>query len=432
MATNKNLPIKFFQKRQKDESGTEGAGGGKMPKWVNEENVYGKSIYFRQVLVEVYHLFEKKVKLNNYIPTVVKLKVNEKALAKSFRMDIATLFNVEKKLNIIGFNQESELLVKIDNSDDLKKMISNLAKVDNNFLSDSLILGIDSIENIEVFSPIIEPDINFENKIKVKLFNYGDNELNSILIKNFEAFCKVKNINFKTTVYSADLNIYSITGITEDGLSQLEDFDGIQLITEMPSYDITFDELTDEDIVDVKLPVEGKEYPIVGILDSGVSNIPHLSPWLVSENSTYFTEEVTNKSHGTFVAGVLLYGDELQGERYTGLEGCKIFEAIVIADKNKQPIYEEELIENIRDSISRFSHIKIWNLSLGTTYEADLFEFSDFAKALDEIQDHNDVLICKSAGNCENFKHRAPKSRITKSADTIRGLVIGSIIPFYL
>lgn len=427
MATNKNLPIKFFQKRQKDESGTEGAGGGKMPKWVNEENVYGKSIYFRQVLVEVNHLFEKKVMLNNYIPTVVKLKVNEKALAKSFRMDIANLFNVEKKLNIIGFNQESELLVKIDNSDDLKKMISNFAKADNNFLSDSLILGIDSIENIEVFSPMIDPDINIENKIKVKLFNYGDRELNTILIKNFESFCKNNNFNIKSTVYSADLNIYSVSHITEDGLAQLEDFDGIQLITEMPSYDITFDELTDEEIVAVKLPVEGQEYPTVGILDSGISNIPHLAPWLVSEKSTYFTEDVTNKSHGTFVAGVLLYGDELQGERYTGLDGCKIFEAIVIADKHKQPIYEEELIENIRDSISRNNHIKIWNLSLGTPFEADLFEFSDFAKALDEIQDHNDVLICKSAGNCENFKHKGPKSRITKSADTVRGLVVGSI-----
>ena len=31
----KNLPIKFFQKRQKDEMDTEG-GGGKPPKWVKK------------------------------------------------------------------------------------------------------------------------------------------------------------------------------------------------------------------------------------------------------------------------------------------------------------------------------------------------------------------------------------------------------------
>lgn len=427
MATNKNLPIKFFQKRQKDESGTEGAGGGDMPKWINRENVSGKSIYFRQVLLTVNHLLENKVKQNNYIPTVVKLKVNEEALAKRFRKEIANLFNVEKKLNIIGVNADSELLVKIDNEGDLKRIIANLSKADTDFLSDSIILGIDSIENIEIYAPIVDLDSNLETKIKVKLFNYGDNELNRILTKNFEEFCESKNINFKSTVYSADLNIYSVVLITEDALSQLQDFDGIQLITEMPSYEITFDEMTDDCLIPIKLPKEGQEYPIVGILDSGVANIPHLAPWLLTENSTYFTDSVTNKNHGTFVAGVLLYGDEFEGESHTGFDGCKIFEAIVIADKDKQPISEEELVENIRDSISRNNHIKIWNLSLGTSVEAELYEFSDFAKALDEIQDHNDVLICKSVGNCTNFTRKAPKSRIAKSADTVRGLVVGSI-----
>jgi hypothetical protein len=71
--------------------------------------------------------------------------------------------------------------------------------------------------------------------------------------------------------------------------------------------------------------------------------------------------------------------------------------------------------------------VKIWNLSLGTSREADLYEFSDFANALDDIQEQNNVLICKSAGNCSNFKVNAPVSRIAKSADTVRGLVVGSL-----
>ena len=84
-------------------------------------------------------------------------------------------------------------------------------------------------------------------------------------------------------------------------------------------------------------------------------------------------------------------------------------------------------IEQIRDTISRNNDVKIWNLSLGTNIESDLYEFSDFAKALDEIQEEYDVLICKSAGNCTNFKINAPISRIAVSADTIRGLVVGSL-----
>ncbi len=426
MAIERNLPIKFFQKRQKDESGTEGAGGGTLPKWINKDNVSGKSIYFRQVLNSLESSMNEKARQNNYIPTVMRLKVNEDALAKRFRKEIASIFNVDKKMNLISVI-DSELLLKIDNSLDLKKMITNLAKADQNFLSDSIIMGIDAIENMEIYSPFVDVDFSNESKIKVKLFNYGDSELNRILMRSFETFCIDNKVEAKSTFYSADLNIYSISGVTEDALARLQEFDGIQLITDMPSYDVTFDEILGDQNVEIKTPIEGKEYPVVGVLDSGIADIPHLKPWLETENITYFVDDVINKSHGTFVAGVLLYGDQLQGKSYTGLDGCKIFEAVVIADKNKQKISEDELIENIRDAVSRNNHIKIWNLSLGTGMEADLYEFSDFGKALDEIQDHNEVLICKSAGNCERFKIKAPKQRIANSADTVRGLVIGSI-----
>ncbi len=257
MATERNLPIKFFQKRQKDESGTEGAPNGPMPKWINRENVSGKSIYFRQVLQEVAPLLEVKIRQNNFVPSVIKLKLNEDALAKRSRKEVANLFNVDKKMNIIGINDGSELLVKVDNMVDLNKMITNLSKADNGFPSDSIILGIDSIDNIELYSPALDTDLNIEAKLKVKLFNFGDGDLNKILIQTFEKFCNNNNINFKSTTYSADLNIYSITGITQDGFSGLQDFDGIQLISEMPSYDITFDEIADDQIIPVKLPKEG-------------------------------------------------------------------------------------------------------------------------------------------------------------------------------
>lgn len=427
MATEKNLPIKFFQKREIDESGTEGSGSSIMPKWISRENIAGKSIYFRQVLQSVEPILNEKTRQNNYVPTVMRLRMNQNALAKRFRSEIASIFNVNKKMNLIGVNLDNELLLKIDNNNDLRKMILNIAKADQKLLSDSIILGINSIENLEIYSPLIETDINPESKIKVRLFDFGDPELNRILTRAFEIFCLENKIEAKSTVYSADLNIYSLTNVSEDSLDKLQEFDGIQMITEMPNYDITFDELSVEEPVTIKVPIEGREYPVVGILDSGIADIPHLKPWLEKENITYFIDDAVNKGHGTFVAGVLLYGDHLQNESYTGLDGCKLFEAVVIADKNKQSVSEDELIENIRDAVSRNSHIKIWNLSLGTSTEADLYEFSDFGKALDEIQDHNGVLICKSAGNCERFKHRGPKSRIANSADTVRGLVVGSI-----
>ncbi len=422
----RNLPIKFFQKRQKDEQDTEGGGGKNVPKWVIPELVGAKSLYIRQVLGSVSYSLAKKVKRNNYIPSVVKLKVNSDALAKTYRREIGNLFNVGK-LNTIGVCGEDEVLIKIDNEDDLLKISERIANADNKYPSHSTIFGISAITNIEEFKPQISVDPKEDTILKVKLFNYGDSSLNGILNKEFEKYCKEYNLDHKSVPYSGELNIYRINGITKDAFEYLKEFDGIQLVTEMPTYGVTMDGIFEENTIPIKQPNEGIDYPIVGVLDTGIANIPHLQPWLHKDSITYYPEEDVNKSHGTFVAGVLLYGDELEGKSYTGFEGCKLLEAIVMPDTAKQRISEDELVEQIWDAVSRYSDVKIWNLSLGTDRDADLYEFSDFAKALDEIQDQNNVLICKSAGNCSNFKLNAPVSRIAKSADTVRGLVVGSI-----
>ncbi len=422
----KNLPIKFFQKRQKDEQDTEGGGGGKPPKWIDASSVGEKSIYIRQVLGNISHSLAEKVKRNNYIPSVVKLKVNSDALAKTYRREIGNLFNVGK-LNTIGVSGEDEVLIKIDNQEDLQKMTEKIANADNKYPSQSTITGICAITNIEEFKPQVNVEPNESTILKVKLFNYGDSSLNSVLTKEFEKYCRKFQLDFKNVPYSGELNIYRINGITNDAFNELKDFDGIQLVAEMPTYDITLDELTEDITIPIKQPKAGINYPVVGVLDTGIASIPHLQPWLHSENITYYPDDDVDKSHGTFVAGVLLYGDELEGKEYTGFEGCKLLEAIVMPDTRKQQITEDELVQQIWDAVSRNSDVKVWNLSLGTNREADLYEFSDFAKALDEIQEQNNVLICKSAGNCTNFKLNAPVSRIAKSADTVRGLVVGSL-----
>lgn len=427
MATNRNLPIKFFQKRQKDEMDTEGGGSGEIPKWIDPSLVGQKSAFIREVLGTVAKSLSKKAKRNSYIPSVVKLKVNEDALAKTYRREIGNLFNFGK-LNIIGVSGEDEVLIKIDNEDDLNKIVKNFEKIeDTPYPSNATVIGVSAISDIEEFKPIVEVKPDPKAVLKIKLFNYGSSDLNRILIRSFEKYCEEKKIEIKSTVYSADLNIYSAKGVTADTLEELKDFEGIQQVSEMPSFDMTLDGIGDDNTLPVKNPIEGKEYPVVGVLDTGIEHIPHLKPWLVNENFTSYAPEYVNKGHGTFVAGVLLYGDELEGKAYTDLEGCKLFEAIVYPDEKKQSIDESELIEQIREAISRNDSIKVWNLSLGTKREADLYEFSDFGKALDEIQEQHDVLICKSAGNCNNFKVNGPKARIADSADTIRGLVVGSI-----
>ena len=68
----------------------------------------------------------------------------------------------------------------------------------------------------------------------------------------------------------------------------------------------------DEAAVNISIPKEGKKYTTVGILDNGVSDIPHLEPWLTEERFTAYPEAYVKRDHGTFVSGVVVYGDRLE------------------------------------------------------------------------------------------------------------------------
>jgi hypothetical protein len=91
-----------------------------------------------------------------------------------------------------------------------------------------------------------------------------------------------------------------------------------------------------------------------------------LRPWIIDKYTCY-PEEYVNRAHGTFVAGIICYGDILQDLKLTGVNVCKLFDAIVMPDKSKEEISEDELVGNIRMVIEKFGHqIKIWNMSLGS------------------------------------------------------------------
>ncbi|MCY4560903.1 MAG: S8 family peptidase [Flavobacteriaceae bacterium] len=168
-------------------------------------------------------------------------------------------------------------------------------------------------------------------------------------------------------------------------------------------------------------------YPIVGVLDSGIAKNTYLEDWLTAKSFSSYPDERIDRTHGTYVSSIILYGDDLESEGRTGNSGVKLFDATVFPDNEIETIYEDELIENIREAIKSNDNIEIWNLSLGTGIEAGLKEFSDFAIELDNIQKLYKVIICKSAGNCQNFKSGRTKGRITKSADSLRSLVVGSV-----
>lgn len=419
----KNLPIKLFQKRQKiDDRRVEGGGGNSIPKWqLTGEELAARADSLLEPLNELDAFFEKRNEARSFIPATLRIDIDDNAIAKSHRKDIQKLFNGQiTKNNIIGFIDSNSAIVKVDNLEHGKAIRRNINYYHRNPKA------VSAVENIEIFKPYVA-DIKEESTVKVSLIDFLNYEVNNAIKISFENYCQQKNIDVKEAKYSSGLIIYKIKNATKAQLDSISDFEALESITFMPKYTVGMDLMGSTEELDVKTPVDNIEYPVIGVLDSGIAKNKYLKPWLLDRSFSSYPEELVDPTHGSCVSSIILYGDELEGQNWTGNSGCKLFDATVFPDEKQESIDEDELIANIREAIKKNSDIKIWNLSLGTRTEADLNDFSDFGKALDDIQLSNEVIICKSTGNCRNFERGFPKSRIARSGDSIRSLVVGSI-----
>jgi len=431
MEFNKNLPIKIVQKRKElDERQTEGGGDDTPRKWVLEgDELRIRSEELLEELKVAETTIETRLKKYESIPTIIKAKVIEDALAKSHRKEIAQLFHSKGLEKTIGFSEEQELYIRIDTANEISEINKKLVSFERNAKA------ISAVKEIQAYDPVvIRDEAQYFKKdgkyvLKVKLFNYHNYQLN---ITTEEVFKKLiqgnEHIKLEKEVrYSENLKVFEVTTDTLDALDLISDFSGLKSIEPMPMFEVTEDDFFVEIEVEHPEPDEGKQYPIVGVLDSGIAQISQLRPWIIGKHSSV-PPELTNKSHGTFVSGIVGFGDRMEGRQFTGVDGCYLFDATVIPDLNKDRISEADLIANIREVIEKNKdEIKIWNMSLGS--ENEIFEnlFSDYAEGLDNIQDQNGVLIIKSAGNCKNFESGKPVGKIARGADSVRSLTVGSI-----
>ncbi len=416
----KNLPIKIFGTRKVDDFSVEFHKTEKKPDWVLKgKELEKKSIALVESLSTSVAELETKNLKRKYVPYIVKVDLISKAIAKSHRAEVEKLFNEKYENNIFQVSGDFNLLVKIENKRKVKKIAENIKNVSKYDYS------LSAIKNIQSFKPFVKYPKDPKVPLKIKLVNTGDPERNEQIAIEFEEILNKKKIKEQKTKYANELTVYKIYLDNLDARSDIENFEGIFSIEPMPQYEVVLDEFEKGLKIEVKQPVEGQNYPVVGIIDSGIEKISYIAPWLLPDSFSSHPPEYLDKRHATFVAGIVLYSDELLGKPPNGFEGCYIFDAAVFPKDGR--IYEDDLVAEIRKAISSKSNIKLWNMSIGTDAEADVHNFSDIAYALDALQDEFDMLIIKSAGNCSNFQLSKPNSRIARSADSVRSIVVGSI-----
>lgn len=424
MAENNRLPIKFFAKREVDNFRVEGGGSDTLPRWVLSEDEL--AVRSRNLV----HVFEslraeviKKEESNSLIPLVITAGIIDDAAAKSHRREVRSLFQAGGKNNVLGPVDADEILVKVESSKEADAIIEKLSN------TIGYARALSAVKSIEGFSPIIVKSGEPED-YKVKLIDYQDYEQNIAIRNFFEISMQELGLDVKKTLYSPEHVVFNVKSVDLDSLKKIQTniaFESVFSIEPMPRYKVSLDMVPEVTDINISTPDENQDYAIVGILDNGIADIPHLKPWIVDRWSPY-PEELRANDHGTFVSGVVVYGDILEGQDWVGANGLKVLDACVFPDPTKETLAEDELIANIQEAVKAYGNkVKVWNLSISVQKPIDEFSFSDFAVALDALQDEYNVLICKSAGNCGNFVTGHPKGKIQHGADSVRSIVVGSI-----
>jgi hypothetical protein len=198
---------------------------------------------------------------------------------------------------------------------------------------------------------------------------------------------------------------------------------------------------------------EGGAYPRMGIIDGGVST--SLAPWIVGAWDFLATEH-QDLTHGTFIGGLAVVGEPLNGLEIVVEPGACDLIDIAIAPREDQPHlfgdyfpnglvgFLDEVEAAIQECKARYG-VRIFNFSLNVELPASTSHYSQVAIRLDEISDRHDVLICISAGNmsgslgakewpknpADALAHLANRreDRIFVPAESVRNLTVGAINP---
>jgi hypothetical protein len=146
-----------------------------------------------------------------------------------------------------------------------------------------------------------------------------------------------------------------------------------------------------------------KSAPKIGIVDGGVSSI--LGDW-VEDQWGLLSQDDKDEYHGTFIAGLTISGNSLNGEAVCKeLDGCKIIDLDIFPKENVFPNYYtkpleffQELETAVRELKAR-SGVRVFNFSLNIEEHVSSDNYSQPAKMLDRIAEENDVIFIISAGN---------------------------------
>ena len=183
-------------------------------------------------------------------------------------------------------------------------------------------------------------------------------------------------------------------------------------------------------------------YPLVAVVDSGIADsIPALNSWVADRRSTV-AAQYRNTTHGTFVGGLIVYGDRLNPQlEDVSSDPCGLVDIQVVPNDDSRrgetdSLNEQEFLIALDNALKEYAGTcKVWNLSVSTQEVCAEDEFSALAVELDNLQEHYGVTFVVAAGNYETppllgYPRRGDevrRGRITAPADSVLSITVGAI-----
>ena len=329
---------------------------------------------------------------------VVKIKLKAKAIAKSHRPRY--LFELAGHGQVIGATAIGTLLVSVTEA---SQSATQGAMLFNDTLN-----GLADLTTIESIEPFAESDAlrfpyspePFRQGAFIKLFDFDDEDLNQLAIQSIQSIARLSEPHLARFNAKGSRRLF-IPSTSKSSISTLSAHPAVRMVWPNSRIALPTAATMSSGAGKIPPPLPNTAYPVVGVLDSGISPaVKVLSPW-VQQGASFVSKSAASNHyhHGTFIAGLIAGGRYLNPQIQDKLEGpCKVLSTRIYCPSEE--LFEEDLVARIESSVSQHPDVKVWNLSLGL--EEDLCrgpEFSPLACELDDIARRYGVLIVLAAGN---------------------------------
>jgi hypothetical protein len=362
------------------------------------------------------------------VPGVAKVTLYEKAYAKSHRPDS---FFCRNSCPIIGTLGLGELLISVTPSG-IKSLKDRVSRSLNTHSGKLNLAVVETIEPYEMDQNIIEDDTYVLN-----LFNHNDRFLDKSLRDAIEGLTSENGCTLSQHYIGKDTSFFQLSNCAS--VEFLTQFVGVRSIKPMPRYrvgdysgqSIQVGVLTESLF---PAPEKGRNYPLVGIIDSGIDpDDKYLSPWVWGRMDMLDGKEA-DYSHGTMVASLAINSFTLNNsdERFPKTQ-VEIVD--VVAFPKDGDLTLVDLMDIIEKSVKTYPEVKVWNLSLGTPFPCDEQSFSELGHFLNTLHDQNGCLFIIASGNYVEQPQREwpPQNgmngsdRVSMPGDSVRSLTVGSL-----